>query len=186
MARKALAFFLLLGASAAAHAAIDAGGFEDLDRLEGRLVGALDTDVGKPGGPLTHLDRRLKLKPCPVPATIDPPALGAVALRCEPLGWRIRVPLMKGPGQVTTASVAGATTIIPAAAHSMASLGPAVIKRGDPVELAASSNGFTVTTAAVAQEDGRLGGRIRVRPNDKGAIVIGEVVDSGRVRVTSF
>ncbi len=185
MARKALAFFLLLGASAAAHAAIDAGGFEDLDKLEGRLVGALDADVGKPGGPLTHLDRRLKLKPCPTSVTIDPPALGAVALRCEPLGWRIRVPLMKVPGQVATAS-AGATTIIPAAAQSTASLGPAVIKRGDPVELAASSNGFTVTTAAVAQEDGRLGGRIRVKPNDKGAIVIGEVVDAGRVRVTSF
>ncbi len=181
MARKALAFFLLLGASTAAHAAIDASGFEDLDKLEGRLVGALDADVGKPGGPLTHIDRRLKLKPCPAPVTIDPPALGAVALRCEALGWRIRVPLMKAPGQAATA-----TYVAPAAAQAAASLGPAVIKRGDPVELAASSNGFTVTTAAVAQEDGRLGGRIRVKPNDKGAIVIGEVVDTGRVRVTSF
>ena len=75
MARKALAFFLLLVAPVAAHAATDASGFEDLDKLEGRLVGALDVDVGKPGGPLTHIDRRLKLKPCPVPATIDPPAL---------------------------------------------------------------------------------------------------------------
>lgn len=184
MARKALAFFLLLLGASAAHAATDASGFEDLDKLEGRLVGALDLDVGKPGGPLTHIDRRLKLKPCPVPATIDPPALGAVALRCEPLGWRIRVPLMKAPGQVAT--VSGATYMAPAAAQSMAALGPAVIKRGDPVELAATSDGFTVTTAAVAQEDGRLGGRIRVKPNDKGAIVIGEVVDTGRVRVTSF
>ncbi|NIJ31975.1 flagella basal body P-ring formation protein FlgA [Sphingomonas oligoaromativorans] len=183
MARKALAFFLLLGASAAAHAATDASGFEDLDKLEGRLVGALDVEVGKPGGPLTHLDRRLKLKPCPVPATIDPPALGAVALRCEPLGWRIRVPLMKAPGQ--TATAAGGA-VMPVAARAMPALGPAVIKRGDPVELAATDNGFTVTTEAVAQEDGRVGGRIRVKPVDKGAIVVGEVVDTGRVRVTSF
>jgi flagella basal body P-ring formation protein FlgA len=185
MARQALAFFLLLLGASAAHAATDAGGFEDLNKLEGRLVGALDADVGKPGGPLTHLDNRLKLKPCPTPVTIDPPALGAVALRCEPLGWRIRVPLMKAPGQVAT--VSGATYMAPAAAQAAAAaLGPAVIKRGDPVELAATSNGFTVTTQAVAQEDGRVGGRIRVKPSDKGGIVIGEVVDTGRVRVTSF
>ena len=49
------------------------GGFEDLDKLEARLIGALDVDVGQPGGPITHLDRRLKLQPCPVPAVIDPP-----------------------------------------------------------------------------------------------------------------
>ena len=75
---------------------------------------------------------------------------------------------------------------MPVAARAMPALGPAVIKRGDPVELAATDNGFTVTTEAVAQEDGRVGGRIRVKPVDKGAIVVGEVVDTGRVRVTSF
>jgi len=181
MARKAPAFLLLLGAQLGAGQAVAAAGpdgFEDLARLEGRLVGALDADVGQPGGPANHIDSRLKLKPCPAPVTIDPPALGAVALRCEPLGWRIRVPLTRSA--TTGASVAQA------AASPAQPLSSPVIKRGDPVELAASSNGFTVTTEAVAQEDGRLGGRIRVRPGDKGAIVIGEVVDAGRVRVTSF
>jgi flagella basal body P-ring formation protein FlgA len=181
MARKALAFLLIL---LGAQPALGAGGFEDLDKLEGRLVGALDADIGKPGGPATHIDRRLKLQPCPTPVTIDPPALGAVALRCEALGWRIRVPLTRVPGQAAVGNAVGASSLL--AANPAQPLQPAVIKRGDPVELAATSNGFTVTTAAVAQEDGRLGGRIRVRPGDKGAIVIGEVVDAGRVRVTSF
>lgn len=181
MARKALAFLLLLGAQAfagAAFAAAGPDGFENLDKLEGRLVGALDADIGQPGGPAAHIDRRLKLKPCPAPVTIDPPALGAVALRCETLGWRIRVPLTRGAG-----TAAAAAAFVPVAA---APAQPVAIKRGDPVELTATRDGFTVTTEAVAQEDGRIGGRIRVRPSDKGAIVIGEVVDSGRVRVTSF
>lgn len=182
MARKALALLLLLGTqliAAPAFAAAGADGFENLDKLEGRLVGALNADIGQPGGPATHIDRRLKLQPCPVPATIDPPALGAVALRCEPLGWRIRVPLTRSAGAI----VPGAP-YAPAVAAAPAE--PVAIKRGDPVELIATRDGFTVATQAVAQEDGRVGGRIRVRPSDRGAIVIGEVVDTGRVRVTSF
>jgi flagella basal body P-ring formation protein FlgA len=100
-------------------------------------------------------------------------------LRCEPLGWRIRVPLTRSQVQVAAMAVGA-----PVAATGSSQ--PPVIKRGDPVELAATRDGFTATTQAVAQEDGRIGGRIRVRPSDKGAIVIGEVVDAGRVRVTSF
>ncbi len=103
-ARRWPSYLLLLGSPA--YAAAGAGGFEDLDKLEARLVGALDVDVGQVGGPITHIDRRLKLQPCPVPAVIDPPALGAIALRCEPLGWRIRVPLMKTPTQTIAAAPA--------------------------------------------------------------------------------
>lgn len=185
MTRKGLALILLLAAGSPALAATNAAGFEDLDKLEGRLVGALDVDVGKPGGPLTHIDRRLKLQPCPQPATIDPPALGAVALRCEVLGWRIRVPLMKAPGQQAIASTGAVNAALyqPQPAQPLA---PPAIKRGDPVELFAGNGGFTVSTAAVAQEDGRLGGRIRVKANDRGQILIGQVEDAGRVRVASF
>jgi flagella basal body P-ring formation protein FlgA len=182
MARRALALLLLLGCAAPALAAADAYGFEDLARLQGRLVGALDADVGQPGGPVAPIDRRLKLKACPANVTIDPPALGAVALRCEPLGWRIRVPLVRLAG--TAPAMASAGSYAPA--QPMQPMQPALIKRGDPVELVAASSGFSVSTDAVAQEDGRLGGRIRVKPDQRGPIVIGEVVDSGRVRVSAF
>ena len=176
MARNALAFLLLLLADPA-HAAVGAGGFEDLDRLEGRLIGALDVGVGQVGGPITHIDRRLKLQPCPVPAVIDPPALGAIALRCEPLGWRIRVPLMKTPTQTIAAA--------PAIYTPQQASTPPVIKRGDPVQLIAGSSGFSVTSQAVAQEDGRLGGAIRVKLDARGPVVIGRVEDAGRVRIAS-
>ena len=178
MARKEPAFLLLLLASPA-HAGAGAGGFEDLDRLEARLVGALDVEIGQPGGPITHIDRRLKLQPCPVPAVIDPPALGAIALRCEPLGWRIRVPLMRTPAQTSAAAPAIYT---PSAQPAT----PPVIRRGDPVQLIAGSDGFSVTSEAVAQEDGQLGGAIRVKADPRSPVVIGKVVDAGRVRVSTF
>ena len=179
MTRKGLALILLLAGSPA-MAATDASGFEDLTKLEGRVVGALDADVGTPGGPVTHLDRRLKLQPCPTPATIDPPALGAVALRCEALGWRIRVPLTRVPTQ----ALAVATNPMPYQPAQPTT--PALIKRGDPIELVAGNGGFTVSTSAIAQEDGRLGGRIRVKSSAQNQILIGMVEDSGRVRVSSF
>jgi len=178
MARRAFAL-ILLGVATPALASAGPDGFEDLTKLEGRVVGALDADVGQLGGPVTHLDRRLKLQPCPTPATIDPPALGAVAVRCEAIGWRIRVPLMRA---ATPSPVPVAYAAAPAQPQT-----PPVIKRGDPVQLVAESGGFSVSTEAVAQEDGRIGGRIRVKTDPvKGAVVVGEVIDTGRVRVSSF
>ncbi|USI73733.1 flagella basal body P-ring formation protein FlgA [Sphingomonas morindae] len=174
---------LILSCLIAAPAGAVAGpdGFEDIARLESRVVAALDADVATPGGPLTHLDRRLKLAACPKPVTIDPPALGALPLRCEPLGWRIRVPLMRVPGAQPapgTPAMAAAQPATPAA--------PPLIRRGDPVELRATSAGFTVSTAAIAQEDGRAGGKVRVKTDARGPVVIGDVVDTGIVRVASF
>lgn len=185
MTRKGLALILLM-AGTPAMAATDAAGFEDLGKLEGRVVGALDADIGTPGGPVTHIDRRLKLQPCPQAVTIDPPALGAVALRCESLGWRIRVPLMKSPNQMAVANRTAVGNASPAVYQPALPMTPPLIKRGDPIELIAGNGGFTVSTAAIAQEDGRLGGRIRVKPDNKGQIVIGMVEDSGRVRVSSY
>lgn len=182
MTCRALAFLLLTaGIVAPAAATTDGAGFEDLDKLEMRLVTALDAGIGTPGGPATHIDRRVKLQPCPGPVTIEPPALGAVAVKCEALGWRIRVPLMRLQTQA-------AYNAIPVAYQPPVPLGPPVIKRGDPVEVAASQQGFSVTAAGIAQEDGRTGGRIRVKTSaiPNAPVIVGEVVDIGRVRVTSF
>ncbi|HEY0271482.1 MAG TPA: flagella basal body P-ring formation protein FlgA [Sphingomonas sp.] len=180
MTRWALAFSCIAaGLAAPGLAATDAAGFEDLDKLETRIVAALDAGIGTPGGPLTRIDRRVKLQPCPTAATIEPPALGAVAVGCAALGWRIRVPLMHLPTQA-------AYNAIPTAYQPPAPLGPPVIRRGDPVEVAASQDGFSVTASGIAQEDGRTGGRIRVKTSPTAPLIIGEVVDIGRVRVTSF
>lgn len=181
MQRRANALILLLTACAAPAGAIAGpGGFEDIDRLEQRVVAALDADVGTPGGPAAHIDHRLKLQACPTPVTIDPPALGALPLRCEALGWRIRVPLQR----VAQAATQGG--FVPQVPQQQAPQTPPSIKRGDPVQLVASAEGFSVSAGAIAQEDGRTGGKVRVKTDPKGPVIIGDVVDSGLVRVASF
>ena len=177
MARRAYALFLLLTLHAPAQALAGVDGFEDIARLQGRVVAALDAAIGQPGGPVAPIDRRLKLAACPAPVTIDPPALGALPLRCEPLGWRIRVPLVRVPG---------AATVQQASYAPQPPQAPPVIRRGDPVELFSGTAGFTVSTSAIAQEDGRSGGRVRVKTDPRGPVIIGEVVDNGRVRAASF
>ena len=140
---------------------------QDIAALEKRLVIALDAGIGEPGGPLVPIDRRLKLAPCPAPVAIDPPALGAVALRCPQIGWRIRVPLMR------------ATTAVAVKAAPL-------VRRGDPVEIVAQSEAFSVSAQAIAQEDGGAGDRIRVKTDPKSPVIFAEVVDMGVVRVPGF
>ena len=160
---------VMLTAAVAAPAA--AQGFEDLDALETRIVAALGADVGAPGGPLRPLDRRLKLAACPAPATIEPGPLGAAVVRCDALGWRIRVPV--------------ARTVIAAAAKA-----EPVVRKGDQVEFVARTGRFTVSTIAIADQDGAVSDRIRVRTLDadgrKNAPVLAEVIGAGEVGLPGF
>lgn len=145
--------------------------FENIDRLEARTIAALDAGIGVPGGPAAPIDRRLKLAACPVPVEIDPPALGAVALRCPALGWRIRVPQVRVGG-------AGPAVAAPVRAE-------ALVKRGDPVELRAEGRAFSVVGEGVADEDGAAGARIRVKFDRSRPPVVGQVVDVGVVRIAT-
>ena len=167
-----LAFLAL---AAPAHAAA----FQDIPALEARLSAALGAGVGEPGGPAASIDRRLKLAQCPQTVTIDPPAIGAVALRCTPLNWRIRVPLARLAGSTGgSGAVAMAVKVAP------------VVRKGDPVDLVAEQSGFSVSVSAIAQEDGAPGSRIRVRADGagkpQGQMIFAEVIDAGRVRLPGF
>lgn len=155
-------------------ASAQGAGFEDIARLESRVASALGAGVGMPGGAAAPIDRRLRLLSCPDDVLIDPPVGGAVAVRCQAVGWRIRVPLMRD-------TAAPATTIVARAPAGQRAA--AVIRRGDPVELRATTTGFTVSTQVVAQEDGAPGQRIRVKSEGKPGPMIVEVVDFGLVRV---
>ncbi len=135
MRAACLSLLALSALAAPAHAA----GFEDLDRLEWRLTTALDAGIGEPGGPQAPIDRRMKLAACGTPVTIDPPAMGAVALRCPAAGWRIRVPLAR-LGGVQAASYGGGQPSYGGMAQ------PAVVRRGDPVEVSAGTAGFSVSS----------------------------------------
>jgi flagella basal body P-ring formation protein FlgA len=161
--RRLAPAILLVGSSA------NAAGFEDINMLEMRLTAALGAGVGEPGGPSRPIDRRLKLAPCPEAASFEPPALGAATIRCEPLGWRVRVPLVRL-----------------AAAQAAAEKAEPTIRKGDQVELTASTGSFTVSTMAVAEQDGGPGDRIRVRSEGKKGAVIGVVTEDGRVSLPGF
>jgi flagella basal body P-ring formation protein FlgA len=167
---RALPLLALLAAPAAA-----AVPFQNIDALEARLVNALGAGIGEPGGPATAIDRRLKLATCPGSVQIDPPAMGAIALRCPAANWRIRVPLAR-LGGIQNVSMNG-----------MASAkGATVIRRGDPVDLIAETDGFSVSVAGVAQEDGAPGGRIRIKADGQNNPIFAEVIEAGRVRLPGF
>jgi len=149
---------------------------QDLNQLEQMVVTSLGADVGQPGGPMAPIDRRMRLAACPIGIQIDPPSTGAVTVRCNTAGWRLRVPLMRA--NITTAS-GGQTGRSPALAN-------ADIRKGDPVQLIAQGSAYSISVDATAMEDGMIGNRIRVSSAPKGATLFAEVVDAGRVRLVGF
>ena len=155
-----------------------AQGFENLEMLDNRVAAALGANVGEPGGATTPIDRRLRLQACPQPVEIGEPVAGAVAVRCVPLGWRIRVSLV--PSAETRQAAAPAWQ-----AQAQARPEP-VVRRGDQIELVAIAQGFTVSTLATAEQDGAPGDRIRVRTERRTAPVIGQVLPDGRVALPGF
>ena len=62
----------------------------------------------------------------------------------------------------------------------------AVVRRGDPVDLIAETNGFSVSVAAIAQEDGSAGSRIRVKAEGQNNPIFAEVIEAGRVKLPGF
>jgi flagellar basal body P-ring formation protein FlgA len=144
--------------------------FEDLDRLEARVVAAVGAGIGEPGGPARPIDRRLRLAACPSAPMMTMPMAGAATITCEALGWRIHVPLAR-------------MAIVEASARAKPE---PVIRKGDQVEVVAMGGAFTVSTIAVAQQDGAPGDRIRLRGDAKAAPFFAEVDSPGRVVVSRF
>lgn len=175
MQRSFIPFFGLIALLAGGSAA-QAAPLENLDALERRLVIALGADIGQPGGPVAPIDRRMRLASCPAPAEVEPPYAGAAVLRCAPVGWRIRVPVLPG-GMVRMASAAQPRTIVRAVRDEP------VIRRGDPVEIRTAYAGFTVTKRMIAEQDGAPGERIRVRTEPRTRPMVVEVVDVGLARI---
>ncbi|MBW8743994.1 MAG: flagella basal body P-ring formation protein FlgA [Sphingomonas sp.] len=171
MTMRALPLLALLAAPAAAATPQ----FQNIDALEARLINALGAGIGEPGGPAAPIDRRLKLAACPATVQIEPPAMGAIALRCAALNWRIRVPI---------ARLAGTQNV--AMGGMMGAKADPVVRRGDPVDLVAETDGFSVSVSAVAQEDGAPGSRIRVKADRQNSPIFAEVIESGRVRLPGF
>lgn len=160
----------------AAPAAAAPTAYEDLGRLEARVVAAVGAGIGEPGGPQRPIDRRLRLAACPSAPMVTMPIPGAATLDCEALGWRIHVPLAR-------TAIAGAPGFNGTGAREKAE---PVIKKGDQVEVVAMGGMFTVSTIAVAQQDGAPGDRIRLKGDGKAAPFFAQVDAPGRVVVSRF
>lgn len=175
MLRPALLLLMLLVARPAlAQSALPPA--QDLNQLEQMVVTTLGADIGQPGGPMTAIDRRMRLAACPIGIQIDPPVGGSLTVRCTTAGWRLRVPLMRNPASSGAGNGNGAPN----------SLQRADIRKGDPVQLIAQASSFSISVDATAMEDANIGGRIRVSTAAKHSPLFAEVVDVGRVRLIGF
>lgn len=177
--RTSLSFLLLiaamLGGNAVQAQAPAQQKFENLDRLDGIVAVTVGANMGQPGGPAAPIDRRLHLAACPQTPSVEGPVFGAAVVKCDAIGWRIRVPLVPG----------GANMPAPRTASRAAVQAPkdTVVKRGDPVQLVAGGGTFSISRAMIADEDGAMGEMIRVREDKKAPPVIAQVVEMGIVRV---
>ena len=149
---------------------------QNLDELEQIVVTTLGADIGQPGGPMAPIDRRMRLAACPTGIQIDAPQMGAVTVRCTTAGWRLRVPLartqMTAPQQPQ--------------GFQKTALNNADVRKGDPVQLVAQGDSFSISVDGVAMEDANVGGRVRVTRGGKGSTMFAEVIEPGRVRLLGF
>lgn len=165
-------------AAAAGQPAMAQQKFENLDRLDGLVAMTVGANIGEPGGPIAPVDRRLRLASCPATPSVEGPTFGAAIVKCDAVGWRIRVPL--SGGGVAAAPVARYGAVARPAQRDM------VVKRGDPVQLLAGNASFSVSRVMIADEDGAVGDTIRVREDKKAAPVLAQVVEMGTVRIPGF
>lgn len=161
--------------------------FENLDRIDSLVAMTVGAGLGEPGGPSAPVDRRLRLAACPTMPTVEGPIFGAAMVKCDALGWRIRVPLVAGAAAAASGPVPGN---VAASRFTRASAPVAqkesVVRKGDPVQLMAGNAAFSVSRMMVADEDGAVGETIRVREDKKSAPIFAQVVEMGVVRIPGF
>lgn len=159
--------------------------FENLDRIDSLVAMTVGANLGEPGGPAAPVDRRLRLAACPMTPTVEGPVFGAAMVKCDALGWRIRVPLVAGAAAAASGPLPSPVASrfvrpVPAAPKQ------AVVRKGDPVQLTAGNAIFSVSRMMVADEDGAVGETIRVREDKKSTPIFAQVVEMGVVQIPGF
>ena len=162
MIRKhtALAATLMMTAPALAN------DFEDFDALDLRIA-ELASATGEKAA---TIDRRLKLARCPEAPALERGGIGMIAVRCIPLGWRLRVP--------TNAAVAD-----PAARGLVQIAETPVVRRGEAVNVMVVGDDFSVSYVATAMDDGAVGSSVRVKFSTQGAFLTAKVTAPGKVQM---
>jgi flagella basal body P-ring formation protein FlgA len=151
--------------------------FENLDRLDGLVAMSVGANLREPGGPVAPIDRRLRLAPCPQTPIVDATQPSFAVVSCTSIGWRIRVPLLPGQNAPQQTTNFAPSRAIAAPARTI------VVKKGDPVQLIAGNDQFTISRLMIADEDGAAGTLIRVRQDAKATPVMARVETIGVVRI---
>lgn len=123
------------------------------------------------GRTATPVDRRIKLARCPEQASVTAIDAHTLAVRCTSLGWRLRVP-MTGP----------ASAMATPAGYAKPADAP-VIRRGDNVRVTIDTESFSISYAAIATQDGRVGETIGLRGSDAKSTLSATVTGPGRARL---
>lgn len=177
-ALAALAVAPLLAMALPAMAQAQTQGMQNLSDIDVLVAATMGAEVGQPGGARALVDRRLKLKACPVALEITGPDMGAAAVRCPTLGWRIRVPLdlTADPAQATASRG-------PQQRGGATGLGLEAVKRGEPILLTVDRPMFSLSRVMIADKDGRVGEVIPVRDDPKGRPIFVRIVEPGRATI---
>jgi flagella basal body P-ring formation protein FlgA len=151
--------------------------FQSTTLIDKAVAGFTGRGVGEDGGARTPVDTRLKLTTCAM-VTLNwrTPAHDSVVVACSDPEWRIYVPVrIAAPAIVAASPLASAP---PAAAK------PAiVIKRGDPVSVAAGSDGFAVTRDGIAVNDAAAGQRLLIKVQDGKPPIQAVAVEPGKAEI---
>lgn len=153
---------------------------QDLGEIDVLVAATMGAEIGEPGGARAPVDRRLKLKACPVALEVTGPDLGAAAVRCPSLGWRIRVPL-----DLAAERAQAAAARAPQARSGSGQQGQEGIKRGEPILLTVDRPMFSLSRVMIADKDGRVGEVISVRDEPKGKPIFVRIVEPGRATILS-
>ncbi|HET6522928.1 flagella basal body P-ring formation protein FlgA [Sphingopyxis sp.] len=164
MSRKILAGLAAcaIAAPSSAEAQPATEDWQMIDTLTATVANAL-------GRTATPIDRRIKLARCPEQASITAIDAHTLAVRCAPLGWRLRVP-MTGPVDAVPA----------AASYARPAQSAPVIRRGDNVRVTIDTQSYSISYAAIAAEDGRVGETITLKGEDNRSKLSATVTGPGR------
>lgn len=167
---------LLLAATPAAAQAK----FQDTAMLDMAVAQFTGQAIGMEGGARTAVDKRLKLAACPLPQVEwRSPAQDAVVVRCMTPVWRIYVPIMAEPRPAMQQASAMTVAAAPVRVEP-------VIKRGDPVTVAAGTTGFSITRDGIAMGDAAPGARFMVRVDPSKPPIQAVAIEPGRATLPGW
>lgn len=165
----------------AATPALAAGPFQNTALIDRGVAQFTGRAIGEEGGARTPVDARLRLASCPmVSMAWRGETRDAVVVTCTgpdtSSSWRLFVPVRQ--------SVAPPKAVIAPQAAIERSV--VVIKRGDPVTVAADSPGFSITREGIAASDASVGARFLVRVDAARAPIQAVALGQGRATLPGW